>query len=149
MRSNIAVGVVCLVLAAVFGVQVRVENPVTAIYPIVVLAVIALLGLGLIVAGVLRRTPDEPRDGPRPAWRLFLLALAALLGWSIAVGLVGFAISGVVCFVALAWLVRKGKLTKRTVPVDVLVAAVSVVACALLFTRVLGVPLPVSAVLGV
>lgn len=148
MRSNIAVGVVCLGLAAVFGVQMRVTDPIAAIYPIVVLSVIALVGLVLVATGILRRAPDEPEEGPRPSWRLFLLALAVLLAWSVTVSLIGFAISGTICFVAVAWLVRKGKLTAKTVGVDVLVAAVTVVACAVLFTRVLGVPLPVSAVLG-
>lgn len=149
MRSNIAVGIVCLGLAAVFGVQLRVTDPITAIYPVVVLSVIGLLGLVLITTGLLRRAPEETQEGPRPSWRTFLLALTVLLAWSVTVSLVGFAISGAICFVTVAWLVRKGKLTPKTVGMDVLVAVVSVVACALLFTRVLGVPLPVSAVFGV
>lgn len=158
MRSNIAVGIVCLGLVIVFGVQLRPEGQLaTALYPIVVLGVIALLGLGLLVAGLARRGPngavtDEgAAEGaaPRPSWRLFVLALVALVGWSVAVGLVGFAISGTICFVAVVWLVRKGKLTPKAAGVDVLVAVVCVVACALVFTRVLGVPLPVSAVLGI
>ena len=149
MRSDIAVGVVCLVLAVVFGVQVRGDDPTSVIYPIVVLSVLTLLGLVLIVTGLVRRAPEETDEGPRPSWRLFLLALAVLLAWSVTVGLVGFTISGVICFVAVVFMIRKGKLTAKTVGVDALVAVVTVVACVLLFTRVLGVPLPVSAVLGI
>lgn len=151
MRANTAAGIVCLALTAVFGLQIRIDNPQAAIYPIVILAALTTLGLALLIAGLLHRAPTaaEAEPGPRPSWRLFLPALAVLLAWSITVSLIGFAITGTICFIAIASLVRKGKPTPKTAGIDVLVAATTVVACALLFTRLLNVPLPVSAFLGI
>ncbi|MGH3096374.1 MAG: tripartite tricarboxylate transporter TctB family protein [Streptosporangiales bacterium] len=148
MRPNLATGVLCIALAVVFWFELDVDNPLGAVFPKLVLAVLAVLGVVLVVLGLVRREPADEARGPRRL-RVFVLSLCVLFAWSVMLGFVGFTISGVAAFLATTWIIRRGRFAVRTVAMDVGVAIVLVVACALLFMRVLHVPLPVSTVLGI
>lgn len=150
MRANIASGVLCLVVAAVFWLELDVDNPLGELFPKLILVLLAALGVALLVLGLVRKeaeTTDETRTPRR--WRLFVLSLVVLLAWSVTLGLVGFTISGVAAFVACTLIIRRSDVSPKRVARDLGVGIVLVVACALLFMRVLHVPLPVSTVLGI
>lgn len=148
MRPNLVAGVLCLVVSVAFWLELDVDNPLGAVFPELILGVLAVLGVALVVLDLARRGPaGETRTPVR--WRVFVLSLCVLVAWSMTLGLVGFTISGVVAFLAVTWIIRRGRLAVKSVALDVCVAVVLVVACALVFTRALHVPLPVSTVLGI
>lgn len=147
MRPNLASGALCLVLAVVFWLELDVDNPLGSIFPKLILAVLAVLGVVLVVLSLVRR---EPADAQAPRrLRVFALSLCVLFAWSVMLGLVGFTISGVAAFLATTWIIRRGDFQPKRVATDVGVAIVLIVGCALLFMRVLHVPLPVSTFLGI
>ncbi|GAB3437933.1 hypothetical protein GCM10027570_00610 [Streptomonospora sediminis] len=92
--------------------------------------------------------PAPEQEGPRPRW-ILPAAIVLLLSWSVAFGLFGITLSGVVAFVAASVLIRRGFGPPRRLLLDIGVAAVVALFCWAVFTRVLYVPLPVSVILGV
>lgn len=148
MRRSILVGAICLVLALVFWLDLDVSADPAGIYPIVVLVTLAALGVAIIGLTLLGRMPDEGAGEPM-RWRAFGGSAAVLLAWAATLGLVGFATSSVAAFLAITWIIRRGKLTVKRVIADVVVAVVFSVAIALLFLNVFAVPLPVSTLFGI
>ena len=146
MRADLVAGAVLLLVSGIFWLQRDAVNKTSALFPDLVLIVLAVSGLAIIAVGLIRG--DRTRE-PRHVNLTMLAAGGALvLGWAVAMGLIGFTIAGVIAFVIMALLVREGRPTLRTVLTDTAVGAVVVVACFLIFTRVLLVPLPVSTVIG-
>lgn len=154
MRRDLLCAVVLLAVAGVFWTQLDHRPELTAAFPDFVLIVLVLLAAGIAVRGVLRRGgPAEaaPEEGPpegRTDLRFLAAAIALVVVWAFGMGLVGFTISGVLAFVVMAQLIRRGRPRPLTVAKDTGVAIVMVVACFLIFTEVLLVPLPVSVLIG-
>lgn len=146
MRADIVCGAILIVIAGAFWVQRDYNDRLSGAFPDLVLAVLAVLGLVIIARGALRgdRSPGERQVNPR----MLVIVSVLLAVWAIAMGLVGFTISSVLAFVAMALLVRQGRPTRRTLALDLTVGVVTVVGCFLIFTRVLLVPLPVSTLIG-
>ena len=146
MRADIVCGAILIVIAGAFWVQRDYNDLISGAFPDLVLIVLAVLGLGIIAKGVLRgeRGPGERQVNPR----MLVIVSVLLATWAITMGLIGFTISGVLAFVAMALLVREGRPTRRTIALDFAVGVVAVVGCFLIFTRVLLVPLPVSTLIG-
>lgn len=142
------VGALCLLLAGVFWLDYGSASKVDAVFSIAVLVVLALLGAAIIAHALVRRTADEASEEPT-RWAVLGASLGVLLVWSVVLGLIGFSISSVAAFLAITWIIRRGKLSAKVVALDVTVAVVVVVGCALLFLNVFAVPLPVSAVIGI
>ncbi len=143
---EVVCGVLLLGVVVAFWVQRESSGAVTASFPDVVLGVLTLLGVGIIVRGV--RSGAWQRE-PRQVDLRFLGAGAVLLlGWAVAMGLIGFTISSVITFVVIAQLIHRERPTVATVLKDTVVGTAIVVACFFVFTRVLLVPLPVSVVIG-
>lgn len=146
MRTNIICGAILIVVAGVFWTQRDYDNPQAAVFPDLVLVVLAILGVGILVHGILRG--DRTR-GPREInLKMLGIATALVVGWAFALGLVGFTISGVIAFLIMALLIRRGRPSVRDVVQDFIVAVAVVVGCFFIFTRVLLVPLPVSTLIG-
>ncbi|MQA04396.1 MAG: hypothetical protein GEV07_17290 [Streptosporangiales bacterium] len=148
MRRSVLVGAVCLVLAVVFWLDLDASVDPAGIYPVVVLITLAVLGVAIVALALLDKLPDEG-NGDTLRWRALGGSVAVLLGWAATVGLVGFATSSVAAFLAITWIIRRGKLTVKRVILDIGVAVVLVVAIALLFLNVFAVPLPVSTLFGI
>lgn len=146
MRSDVIAGVILLVVAAVFWLQRDYGGGTSGTFPDLVLTALALLGTAIIVNGI--RKGDRARRPRTTDLRLLTAGGVLVLLWGVLMGLIGFTISGVVAFVAMALLIREKRPTPRTVAIDTAVGVVVVVACFLIFTRVLLVPLPVSTLIG-
>jgi hypothetical protein len=146
MRRDIICGMLLIGVVLVFWSQRDGSGAVTASFPDVVLGVLTVLGVGIIVRGV--RSGDREKR-PREVDVRFLGAGAALLlGWAVAMGLVGFTISSVVTFVVVAQLIRRSKPAAVPILKDTAAGTAIAVACFFVFTRVLLVPLPVSVIIG-
>lgn len=146
MRSDVVAGAILLVVAAVFWLQRDYGSRTSGTFPDLVLIGLAVLGAAIIVKGI--RSGDRARRPRTTDLRLLTAGGVLVLLWGVSMALVGFTISGVVAFVAMALLIREGRPTPRRVAVDTAVGVVVVVACFLIFTHVLQVPLPVSTVIG-
>jgi hypothetical protein len=146
VRSDVVAGVILLVVTAVFWLQRDYGSRTSGTFPDLVLIGLAVLGAAIIVKGV--RSGDRSRRPRATDLRLLAAAGVLVLLWGVLMGLVGFTISGVVAFVAMALLIREGRPTPRGIAIDAAVGVVVVVACFLIFTKVLQVPLPVSTVIG-
>lgn len=147
MRRDILCGGVLLAIAAIFWTQRGDRDKLIATFPDFVLVFLALLGIAVIVRALLRRgDAQSPPGGGDP--RYLVAAIALLLLWALGMGLVGFTISGVLAFVVVAQLIRRGRPRPRLVAIDAAVAIVAVVGVFFVFTEVLLVPLPVSVLIG-
>ena len=146
MRADLLAGTILLVVSGVFWFQREPMTTSSSIFPDFVLVVLALSGLAIIALGVLRA--DRSREPRQVDLRMLAVAAGLVLAWALAMGLIGFTITGTVGFVIMALLVREGRPTTRTVVTDLVVGGVVVVGCFLIFTRVLLVPLPVSTLIG-
>jgi hypothetical protein len=146
MRADIVCGAILIVIAGAFWVQRDYADRISAAFPDLVLIVLAVLGAVIVAKGFLRgdRGPGERQVNPK------MLAIVSVLlaAWAILMGLIGFTISGVLAFLAMALMIREGRPTRRTIALDLTVGVVTVVGCFLIFTRVLLVPLPVSTLIG-
>ncbi|HET6625937.1 MAG TPA: tripartite tricarboxylate transporter TctB family protein [Nocardioidaceae bacterium] len=146
MRADLVCGGILIVIAGTFWVQRDTSDRLYAAFPDLLLVVLAVLGVVIIVQGLVR---GERGAGEREVNRRMLAIVSVLLvAWALGMGLVGFTISGVVAFVIMALLVREGRPRLREVATDTAAGVVIVVACFLIFTRVLLVPLPVSTLIG-
>lgn len=148
MRRSILVGAVCLFLAVVFFLDLDISTDPAGVYPVVVLITLATLGVTIVALALLGKLPDEGSSDTM-RWRAFGGSVAVLLGWAAILGLVGFATSSFAAFLAITWIIRRGKLSVRRVVMDVVTALVFVVGVALLFLNVFAVPLPVSTLFGI
>lgn len=146
MRANVICGAILLVVAGAFWIQREYDNPLVGVFPDFILIVLALLGVGILVHGIMRG--DRTRRPRQISLRMFAIAAALVIGWAFALGIFGFTISGVAAFLIMALLIREGRPRLRDVVQDAVVAVVVVVGCFLVFTRVLLVPLPVSTLIG-
>lgn len=146
MRADVVAGAILLAVTGVFWVQRDYGSRTSGMFPDLVLVVLAVLGVAIIVKGV--RSGDRERRPRQVDPRMFAAAAVLVVVWGLLMGLIGFTISGVLAFVAMALLVRRGKPDAKTVATDAAVAAVVVVGCFFVFTRVLLVPLPVSTLIG-
>lgn len=146
MRADIVCGAVMLLVVAAFWPQRDFNDRLTGVFPDFVLLTLALLGVLIIARGVLRG--DRTRQPREVDLRMLSAGAALLVLWALGMGLIGFTISGVLAFVAMTLLIRRGRPEPRRLAMDVGVAVVVVVGCFLVFTRVLLVPLPVSTLIG-
>lgn len=146
MRADLVAGAILLIVTGVFWLQRDYGSRTSAVFPDVVLIALAVLGVAIIVKGV--RSGDRERKPRQLDLRMLAAASVLVLVWGILMGLIGFTISGVLAFVAMALLVRRGRPSPRTLAIDTGAAVVVVVGCFLVFTRVLLVPLPVSTLIG-
>jgi uncharacterized membrane protein YidH (DUF202 family) len=146
MRKDLVCGVILVLVAGGFWVQRDYSSQVTARFPDFVLVVLTLLGVAVIVRGVV--VGDRQRRAREVDLRFLAAAVLLLSAWALGTGLIGFSISAVVAFVAMAQLIRRGDPQPRRLATDVGVALVVVVGSFFVFTRVLYVPLPVSVLIG-
>lgn len=146
MRADVVAGSILLAIAAVFWLQRDYEGASSARFPNLVLIVLAVLGAVIIAQGI--RRGDRERNARQLDLRMLAAAAALVLVWGVLMGLIGFTISGVIAFVVMALLIRRGRPSPRSLALDAGVGVVVVVGCFLIFTRVLLVPLPVSTVIG-
>lgn len=148
MKANIICGAILIAIVAVFWSQRDYEDPLVGIFPDMVLIVLAVLGAAILVLGILRGDRTSTLGVRDLNWRRLGAAIALIVGWSLALGMVGFTISGIIAFMIMALMVREGRPTIRHVVQDFVVGIVVVVGCFFIFTRVLFVPLPVSTLIG-
>lgn len=163
MRRDIVTGFLLLAIGIIFTSRIEQWAPEDAVFPWFVLIVLLVSGAVLAVRGVLsarraatgadpqpeEETHQQSQQDQRVDKRILAAGAALLLGWGVAFGLFGFTLSGVVAFLAVVWLIRRGSGSPKVVILDITVAVVFVVACFLIFTRLLMVPLPVSVWLGI
>ncbi|HEX2177377.1 MAG TPA: tripartite tricarboxylate transporter TctB family protein [Nocardioidaceae bacterium] len=147
MRADLVAGSVLLLVAALFWVQ-RDYRPggMAGTFPDVVLITLVVSGVWIILRGIV--SGDRTHRPREVNLRILAAAGALLVGWALGMGLIGFTISSVVAFVAMATLIRRARPRPKTLAVDTLVAVAVVVVCFVIFTRVLLVPLPVSTLIG-
>lgn len=148
MKANIICGAILLVIVGIFWSQRDYEDPLVGIFPDMVLIVLAVLGAAILAHGILRGDRTSTLGVRELNWRRLSAAIALVVGWSLALGMVGFTISGIIAFMIMALMVREGRPTLRNVIQDFVVALVVVIGCFFIFTRVLVVPLPVSTLIG-
>lgn len=146
MRADIVAGAILLAVTGVFWMQRDYTSRTSGNFPDMVLLVIAALGIVIIVQGI--RKGDKERAPREVDPRMLGAACALMLVWGTLMGLIGFTISGVIAFVVMALLIRRGRPTAQTLLTDSAIGAVVVVGVFLVFTRVLLVPLPVSTLIG-
>jgi len=146
VRTDIVAGAVLLAVTGVFWMQRDYTSRTSGNFPDMVLLVIAVLGIVIIVQGI--RKGDKDRKPREVDPRMLGAACGLMLVWGTLMGLIGFTISGVIAFVVMALLIRRGRPTARALLTDSAIGAVVVVGVFLVFTRVLLVPLPVSTLIG-
>jgi len=147
VRRDLVCGGVLLAIVAVFWMQRDYGGQLTARFPDFVLMVMAALAVGIIVRALVKRETGEAGER-RVDLRYLGAAVALLLAWAVGMSLIGFTISGVIVFVVIAQLIRRGRPQPRLVALDSAVGLAVVVACFFVFTRILLVPLPVSVLIG-
>jgi hypothetical protein len=146
VRADFVAGAILLVVVGVFWTQRDYASRASGLYPDLVLVVLAVLGIAIIVNGY--RRGDRALQPRQVDPKMLAGASALVLVWAVLMGLIGFTISGVIAFVAMALLIRRGRPSARVLLTDSAVGAVVVVAVFFIFTRVLLVPLPVSTLIG-
>lgn len=147
MRREVVAGVVLLVIVAGFWAQRDFNGNLEAAFPEFVLLSLSLLAVAIIVRGILAGTQSVPAER-HVDLRYLAAAITLMLGWAVGMGAIGFTISGVLGFIVMAQLIRRGGLRPRPVAMDSAIAVVVVVGVFFIFTRGLLVPLPVSVLIG-
>jgi len=142
----VVAGSVLLAVTGVFWFQRDYSSRTSGAFPDLVLVMIAVLGVVIIAQGLRRGDPERKPREVDP--RMLGAAGALVLAWGVLMGLIGFTISGLIAFVVMALLIRRGRPTARALLTDSAIGAVVVVGVFLVFTRVLLVPLPVSTLIG-
>jgi putative tricarboxylic transport membrane protein len=145
-RINVAVGALTLAVAALFWFQRHYTTAYGGTFADPVIIALAILGLVLLVLGLLRRPVGHGTEAEeRLPLRGLLLAIALLAAWVVALPYLGYLAGGIVFFVVMAVVMRKGRPDVRGLLLDVVVAAAVVGIFYFLFTEVLYVRLPVPA----
>jgi hypothetical protein len=146
VKTDIMAGVALLAIAGVFYAQRDFDRADSGRFPDVVLVVITVLAVVIVGRAIIARDADEASEGID--LRMLAAGIVLVVVWGVLVGLIGFTISGVLAFVVMATLIRRTRPKMRTLAIDTAVGTAAVVACFLIFTEVLLVPLPVSTAIG-
>lgn len=144
-KVDVAVGVLTVVVAAVFWLQRNYRTQYGGTFADPVIIALAVLGVTLVALGLLRRSARsgaEAEAQERMSPRSLVLAVALLVGWVAALPYLGYLVGGIVFFVLVAVLMRTERPTPRGILLDVVVAVAVVTAFYLIFTEVLYVRLP-------
>ncbi|MQA84341.1 MAG: hypothetical protein GEV03_06890 [Streptosporangiales bacterium] len=164
-RADLAAAAVAVVVAAAFWVQRDYREPLSGVFPNLVLVGLVVLAVLLVARTFLLRrraaggavdgtpdeaadetvdeTVDEPSGGAGVPIAMVFASMAFLAAWVALLTPLGFTLAGILAFLAITVFVRRGSFRPKHLLIDVPVAIVVVWLCFIVFTRVLLVPLPV------